>query len=35
MYEGPHKIAQELFVWSYYLRVSSSNLRKYFVVEEP
>ena len=33
MYAGPPKIAQELFFWSYHLRVSSSNWRKYFVVE--
>ena len=33
MYAGPPKIAQVLFLWSYHLRVSSSNWRKYFVVE--
>ena len=33
MYAGPPKIAQELFFWSDHLRVSSSNCRKYFVVE--
>ena len=32
MYAGPPKNAQELFFWSYHLRVSSSNWRKYFVV---
>ena len=31
MYAGPPKNAQELFFWSYHLRVSSSNWRKYFV----
>ena len=33
MYAGPPKIAQELFFWSYHLRVSPSNWRKYFVVD--
>jgi hypothetical protein len=28
------KFAQELFFWSYHLRVCSSSYRKYFVVEE-
>ena len=34
MYAGPPKIAQELLFCSYHLRVSSSNWRKYFFVEE-
>ena len=34
MYAGPPKIAQELYFLSYHLRVSSSNWRKYFVVEK-
>ena len=34
MYAGPPKFAQELFFWSYHLRVRSSNYRKYLVVEE-
>ena len=34
MYAGPPKIAQELFFWSYGLRVCSSSWRKYFAVEQ-
>ena len=34
MYTGAPKFAQELFFWSYHLRVCSSNYRKYVVVEE-
>jgi hypothetical protein len=33
MYAGPPKIAQEIFVGSDQRRVSSSNCRKYSVVE--
>ena len=33
MYAGPPKITQELFFWSYGLRVCSSSWRKYFAVE--
>ena len=34
MYAGASKIAQELFFWSYHLRVGSSYGRKYFAVEK-
>ena len=34
MYAGAPKIAQELFFWSYHLRVCSSYWRKYFAVEK-
>ena len=34
MYAGGPKIAQELFLWSYHLRVGSSYWRKYFAVEK-
>ena len=33
MYAGPPKIEQELFFWSYGLRVCSSSWRIYFAVE--
>ena len=34
MYAGAPKIAQELFFWSYHLKVGSSYWRKYFAVEK-
>ena len=34
MYAGGPKFAQEIFFWSYHLRVCSSSFRKYFVVKE-